>query len=268
MIKRSENSPNESFDPERPYAQLGRLIRNLRLRKGLSQSDLAHAIALHPSYLSRMEHGERRPSPGVLKKMSEVLDYALSDLLVVSKLIDEDFAETAEVAEKGTILSEIDQLKRQLAQISGERYERYREAPPVARSTGIRAIPVFDRVPAGVSLPEARGTYQSMPALMLTEDELEHVPQAFALVVTGDSMVDAGILEGDIVVVSPSTKIKDGDTVVVALGDHDVSLKIVYFEGNKVLLQAANRNYRSLLLRYPEEVEILGKVVLVRRKLA
>ncbi|OPX21717.1 MAG: hypothetical protein B1H03_06050 [Planctomycetales bacterium 4484_113] len=106
-----------------------------------------------------------------------------------------------------------------------------------------------------------------MPTLMLAEDELQHVPEAFALVVTGDSMVDAGILEGDIVVVSPSAEIKDGDTVVVALGDHDVSLKMVFFEGNKVLLQAANRNYRSLLLKYPEEVEILGKVVLVRRKL-
>ncbi|OPX21716.1 MAG: hypothetical protein B1H03_06045 [Planctomycetales bacterium 4484_113] len=96
----------------RPYVEFGRLIRNLRLRKGLSQSDLAEAIDLHPSYLSRMEHGERRPSPGVLKKMSQLLDYSLSDLLRSAKLVDEDFAESLGPTEAPTVFAEIEKQCR------------------------------------------------------------------------------------------------------------------------------------------------------------
>jgi len=252
---------------DRPYIEFGRLVRNLRLRKGLSQSNLAEAVTLHPSYLSRMEHGERRPSPNVLKQMSGVLDYPLAELLAAAKLVDEGFPVT--VAPKradDALMLKVEQLERQLAQMSARPYQQ-RGPTPRFQESKVRAIPVFDRVPAGVALPEARGTYREMPTLTLTEDELQYAPQAFALVVTGDSMVQAGILEGDIVVVSPTLEIEDGDTVVAVVGDDDVSLKKVYFEGDRILLQAANPSYRPILLKYPEEAEILGKVALVRRRL-
>lgn len=56
----------------KPYAEIGTLLRNLRLRRGLSQFDLASASGINNSYLSRIENGERRPSPKILKKFSEI----------------------------------------------------------------------------------------------------------------------------------------------------------------------------------------------------
>jgi len=80
-------------------------------------------------------------------------------------------------------------------------------------------------------------------------------------------MMDAGILDGDVVVVSPNAQVLDGDTVVVMLGEHDVSLKKIYFENDSVLLQPGNVAYRPLRLKREGEVEVLGKVVLLKRKM-
>jgi len=230
----------------------------------MSQSDFAEKIDLHPSYLSRIEQGERRPSPRILKLMSAELGVSLKELLTAVGLIDEDTLEAPPTAASASVMQEIELLKRQLAQIAGPAVGK---AIPRRGDLDVRTIPVFDQVPAGVALPEAQGTYKAMPELTLTESELRHDAQAFALVVTGDSMRDLGILDGDIVVVSPSSRIDDGDTVVAILGDRDISLKVAYFEGRKVLLHAGNPNYRPILLKPPEEVEILGKVILVRRNL-
>ena len=60
---------------------------------------------------------------------------------------------------------------------------------------------------------------------------------------------------------------KNGDIAVVALPDHDISLKATYFEGDNVLLHPANRDYRPVMLDYPGDLEIIGKAVMVSRKL-
>ena len=54
----------------------------------------------------------------------------------------------------------------------------------------------------------------------------------------------------------------------MALRDRDVSLKTIYFEGDEVLLHPANRDYRPVMPDYPGDLEIIGKAVMVRRKLA
>ncbi len=264
MIKRSPKHGSRSKKVKRPYVEMGRLIRNLRLRKGLSQSGLARIVDLHPSYISRMEDGERRASPEVLKKMSEALEFPLEDLLVACGLIDDSSAEETAALEKRTGLRrEIGLLSRRVARLLRE--GQGGKAGDIQRSEFI-AVPVFDTVPAGIAPSAKQDDTAPLPTLDLPESDLGGDSEAFALVATGDSMIDAGILDGDTVVVSPKAKVNSGDLVVVALGAHDISLKTIYFEGRKALLQAANRNYRPVLLSYPSEVEILGKVILVRRK--
>jgi SOS-response transcriptional repressor LexA len=248
-----------------PYREFGKLFRTLRLRMGLSQVDIAKHLALHSSYVSRLEYGERRPSPKVLKKMSELTGYGLDSLLVVCGLTEDNGTDREATYERMVSLRrEVEELRRRVGQIAQGQINK---DAPRGRRTGLRAIPVFDAVPAGILLPASEAKTKAVAALKLPETVLREHPDAFALVATGDSMVDAGILNGDTVVISPTAKVKSGDIAVVALRDHDISLKTVYFEDNKAVLHAANRNYRPVILDYPDDIEIIGKAMLVWREL-
>ena len=96
------------------------------------------------------------------------------------------------------------------------------------------------------------GSYLYTPLLLLL----------FALIVRGDSMLEAGILDGDMVVVSPSTPVGPGEIGVVQVNRRTTTLKRIYVEEKGVLLQPANSSYKPEMVTYPDEVEILGKVIL------
>jgi repressor LexA len=91
----------------------------------------------------------------------------------------------------------------------------------------------------------------------------ELVPDdAFALRVRGNSMVEDHILEGDIVIVRPQDRIRDGDVAVALLEDGSATLKRVFRERNRVRLQPANSAMKPF---YARSVRIQGKVVGVWR---
>lgn len=87
----------------------------------------------------------------------------------------------------------------------------------------------------------------------------------FALRVKGDSMVDAGILHGDIVLVRHQTDIHPGD-IVVAMVDDEATIKEFRRAGEKIQLHPRNDGYPVISL-HPENLVILGKVIEVRRYL-
>jgi SOS-response transcriptional repressor LexA len=255
--------PKITSNEGKPYAEIGTLLRNLRLRRGLSQFDLASASGINNSYLSRIENGERRPSPKILKRFSEILQYPYDELVVKSGILSEDFVRSTTPAGRlqgESTTAQLQQLITNLQAGAG--------LPASAHPMAKRGVPVFDTVPAGL-LKEANvvETYDDVPKLILTDEELGFDPQAFALVVQGDSMIDAGILDGDIVIVSPNTPLGQGEIGVVQVNRRTTTVKKVYVENHLVILQPANSNYKPQVLRYPDEVEVLGKVILVRRKL-
>jgi repressor LexA len=84
----------------------------------------------------------------------------------------------------------------------------------------------------------------------------------FFLKVTGDSMIDAGIMDGDYVAVNPDAKVKSGDIAAVLVGD-EATVKCIYFGKGAITLKAANRTgeFRDRHIRRTEsEVRIIGKV--------
>jgi len=248
-----------------PYREFGKLLRGLRLKMGLSQVDLAKHIDLHSSYISRLELGERRPSPRVLKRMSELTGYRLDSLLAVCGITEDNGTDREATYERMVSLrNEVEELRRRVGQIAQEQINK---DAPRGRRTEMRAIPVFDAVPTGILLPASDAKTKAVAALKLPATVLREHPDAFALVAKGNSMIDAGILNGDTVVVSPTAEVNSEDIAVVALRDHDISLKTVYFKDGKVILHAANRNYHPVVLDYPEDIEIIGKVILVWREL-
>jgi len=91
----------------------------------------------------------------------------------------------------------------------------------------------------------------------------------FALTVSGDSMIDAMVNDGDIVIMRPpKEKVKNGEMVAVWLNDRDeTTLKYFYLENGRVRLQPANPTMDPIYIDDPSTVEIQGQVVMVVRQL-
>jgi repressor LexA len=141
---------------------------------------------------------------------------------------------------------------------------RRRDAAPVGQEAPFQQLPLVGQIAAGGPLlaDEQIEEYMAMP------EELTRGGADFLLRVKGDSMVDAGILDGDLVVVRRQETAKNGD-VVVALAGADESadeatVKTFYREDGRVRLQPENAALEPI---YAPHVQILGKVVGVFRAL-
>jgi repressor LexA len=108
---------------------------------------------------------------------------------------------------------------------------------------------------------------------MLAEEQIEDrvaIPEQicanadFLLTVKGESMIDAGILPGDLVVVQKQQDARNGDIVVALVGDDEATVKRFFREDNRVRLQPENETMEPI---YPEQVAILGVVRGVLRRL-
>jgi repressor LexA len=119
-------------------------------------------------------------------------------------------------------------------------------------------LPIVGQVAAGAPIlaEENIEEYVELP------DELGGDEGDYVVRVQGDSMRDAGILEGDYVVVKQSKQAADGEIVVALLCD-EATVKRFYREKDKVRLQPANKAYKPIR---SAEVELLGKVVGVYRR--
>jgi repressor LexA len=88
----------------------------------------------------------------------------------------------------------------------------------------------------------------------------------YALEVKGDSMIDAMINDGDIVVMKPALEAKNGEMVAVRLDD-EYTLKYFFKEKDRYRLQPANPAMKPIMVKKTEPIEIKGKVVMVIRKM-
>ena len=96
----------------------------------------------------------------------------------------------------------------------------------------------------------------------------EKVSELFALEVQGDSMIDAMINDGDIIILKPAVEANNGEMVAVWLDDkNETTLKYFYREGSQVRLQPANPTMQPIIA-HASNVEIQGKIVMVIRQFA
>jgi repressor LexA len=141
---------------------------------------------------------------------------------------------------------------------------RAKAAPPPAidpRGDREMAIPVMGRIAAGVPISAIQTRSHS---ITLSGDFLAQGDH-FALEVRGDSMVEAGILDGDLVVIRRQETANTGDIIVALIDDEEATLKRFRRRGSSIALEAANQAYETRVLG-PDRVKIQGKLVsLVRR---
>ena len=96
----------------------------------------------------------------------------------------------------------------------------------------------------------------------------DRLDDLYALRVHGDSMIDAMVNDGDIVVMKKTNQARNGEMVAIWLNDRDeTTLKYFFLENGHVRLQPANPTMKPIIINNPNIVEVQGKVVLVIRQL-
>jgi repressor LexA len=123
------------------------------------------------------------------------------------------------------------------------------------------SLPVAGRIRAGKPILAT----EDIDAHILVDTSLFPHADSFSLRITGDSMREAGIMDGDYVVVKPQKTIEEGEIGVVLIED-EATVKRVYREKKKIVLKPENREMKPTV-HNPDEVTIIGKVVGVIRKL-
>ena len=120
-----------------------------------------------------------------------------------------------------------------------------------------RSVPLIGRIAAGLPIEALQqGAVRIGVPSAMTSSSGDH----YALEVKGDSMVDAGIQEGDIVVVRRQSTADNGDIVVALIEDHEATLKRLRRKGGAIALEAANPAYGTRLYR-SDQVKIQGRMV-------
>ncbi|NLS27161.1 LexA repressor [Sphingomonas sp. S2M10] len=132
-------------------------------------------------------------------------------------------------------------------------------APP-APANDVVEIPLHGRIAAGTPIEALEGsTMLPVPAALLGAGE------HYALEVAGDSMVEAGILDGDYALIRRTETARDGEIVVALIDDAEATLKYFRKEGAMVRLDPANRDYSPQRYR-PDQVRVQGRLAgLLRR---
>jgi repressor LexA len=121
-------------------------------------------------------------------------------------------------------------------------------------------MPIVGKVAAGVPMTAAENVEGEF---VLPSGFVPRASNAFMLRVQGDSMIDAAILDGDLIVVRPQ-KTADNGEVVVAMIDGEATVKRFYREKTRIRLQPENRTMAPI---YASDVEIIGRVEAVVRRL-
>jgi repressor LexA len=126
----------------------------------------------------------------------------------------------------------------------------------------LTALPLYGRIAAGAPIEAIRDPSNSIevPPSMLGRGE------HFALEVAGDSMIEAGIFDGDTVLVQRSDSADNGTIVVALIDENEVTLKRLRRRGASIALEPANKAYETRIFG-PDRVRIQGKAVGLIRKL-
>jgi len=140
--------------------------------------------------------------------------------------------------------------------VDGDRPNSRPHAAHTLETGGTIELPVMGRIAAGVPIAAISEISHnvSVPASMLSKGE------HYALEVRGDSMIDAGINDGDVVIICETSTADNGDIVVALVEDTEATLKRYRRDGNSIALEASNPAYETRLYR-DNQVKVQGRLV-------
>ena len=121
-------------------------------------------------------------------------------------------------------------------------------------------IPVLGKIAAGTPVEAIQNEVSRIPL----PANIENYVEFFGLKVQGDSMIEAGINDGDTVIVKKADTADNGKIVVALIDDHEAMLKRIRRKGKTVALESANRNYETKIFG-PDRVKVQGILVSLYR---
>jgi repressor LexA len=132
---------------------------------------------------------------------------------------------------------------------------------PVANEVDAVELPLYGRIAAGTPIEALRdqSNQVSVPAGLLARGE------HYALEVAGDSMVEAGILDGDTVVIQCCEDAENGAIVVALVDNQEATLKRIRRRGASIALEPANKNFETRIFG-PDRVKVQGRLVALLRR--
>lgn len=132
---------------------------------------------------------------------------------------------------------------------------------PVANDAEAVDLPLYGRIAAGTPIEALRdqSTTVGVPASLLGRGE------HYALEVAGDSMIEAGILEGDTVIIQRCDTAENGSIVVALVDSEEVTLKRLRRRGASIALEPANKTYETRIFG-PDRVKVQGRLVGLMRR--
>jgi repressor LexA len=150
--------------------------------------------------------------------------------------------------------------------IRGDFKSAFPGAPAPGEASGSETeavqLPLYGRIAAGTPIAALRDTSNmiGIPASMLT-GSAEH----YALEVAGDSMIDAGVFDGDTVIIQRCDTADNGAIVVALVDDEEVTLKRIRRKGASIALEPANKTYETRIFG-PDRVKVQGRLVGLMRR--
>ena len=124
----------------------------------------------------------------------------------------------------------------------------------------VHEIPVLGKIAAGTPVEAIQNEVSRIPL----PSNIEKNGEFFGLKVQGDSMIEAGINDGDTVIVKKADTAENGKIVVALIDDHEAMLKRIRRKGKTVALESANRNYETKIFG-PDRVKVQGILVSLYR---
>lgn len=139
--------------------------------------------------------------------------------------------------------------------------------------TELLQIPILGRIAAGELMPIPSSDFAYYDAESKIEIPPSQLPgrekgtDLFALEVQGDSMIDAMVNDGDIVIMKPAQEARNGEMVAIWMNEkNETTLKYFFKENGQIRLQPANPTMEPIYINDPSSLEIRGKVVMVIRQ--
>ena len=131
-----------------------------------------------------------------------------------------------------------------------------RSAPAPEPANDTRDLPLLGKIAAGTPIAAIQHERERFPVPESMLGAGEH----YMLEIEGDSMIEAGILDGDMVVIKKADNANNGEIVVALVEGEEATLKRLRRKGGSIALEPANRAYETRIFR-PEQVDVQGKLV-------
>jgi repressor LexA len=195
------------------------------------------------------------------KRQREILDYILSSIRRRDRFPSyREIGRKFRLTSSATVSQHLDALIRK-----GFLTKTGRKLMLSPEARGFRGVPIVGRVAAGLPITAIENREGHLDMESLFPDDAVH----FAVRVNGDSMADAGIFDGDYVIVRQQEDAEDGETIVAYVGDdEEATVKVIRKRQRYIDLEPRNSAYRTMRIRPGRDrLRIGGKVVGLVRKL-